>query len=774
MTLAQPNGNFPEDTPRLAAHHDARQRDGTMNADDLTAAIAQRCDQAHQTATGWQACCPAHEDSTPSLAITPGRDKVLLKCHAGCTVNAIVTALGMTMADLFLHQPTTHGRKHIVKVYDYLDANGHVLHQTVRYADPKDFKQRRPDPAKPGDYIWSLKGIEPVLYHLPDVLAAVQRGETVYLCEGEKDAENVQSLGLTATTNPMGAAYWRKSYTETLRGAAVVLLPDHDEAGQKRTAKVAPALYGTVASLKVLELPGLAEHGDVSDWLAAGGTRASLEALVGDTPVWTSTARLTPARGTPPTGTPAPEDGPLPYSDYTNACALVRAHGQDLRYCHPWHVWLTWTGSHWHPDETGVLMRNAKATIKRMAQRAPDLDDIALKALLAHVKSSLSTAKLKAMIESAESEPAIPVLPDALDAERWLLNCPNGTLDLRTGTLRPHDRADLLTKSLAVAYDPHARCPTWDAFLWRILGGTVTPDSPDDGAAVFEARTAADDRATRLMGFLQRAIGYSLTGETREQCLFVLHGSGANGKSTFLDVLQTLLGDYAQSTPSASLLAKDRHDGIPNDIARLRGARLVTAVEIGEGKRLNEELIKRLTGQDLMTARFLHAEFFDFKPEFKLFIACNHLPTIRGTDHAIWRRVKLLPFTVTIPDEQQDKELPAKLHAEVPGILAWAVHGCLDWQNGGLRTPPEVIAATAGYRASMDVIGRFIDECCLVSPSVQVKASELYDIFKKWCEACNEYAGSLTVFGDRLGEKGFGKRKSNVVWYLGIGLNKEA
>jgi putative DNA primase/helicase len=307
MTLAQPNGNFPEDTPRLAAHHDARQRDGTMNADDLTAAIAQRCDQAHQTATGWQACCPAHEDSTPSLAITPGRDKVLLKCHAGCTVNAIVAALGMTMADLFLRPTTPNTTKHIVKVYDYLDANGHVLHQTVRYADPKDFKQRRPDPAKPGDYIWSLKGIEPVLYHLPDVLAAVHRGETVYLCEGEKDAVNVQALGLTATTNPMGAASWRTSYTETLRGAAVVLLPDHDEAGQKRTAKVAPALYGTVASLKVLELPGLAEHGDVSDWLAAGGTRASLEALVDATPVWTPTARLTPARGTPPTDTPAPD-----------------------------------------------------------------------------------------------------------------------------------------------------------------------------------------------------------------------------------------------------------------------------------------------------------------------------------------------------------------------------------------------------------------------------------------------------------------------------------
>ncbi|HYU47276.1 MAG TPA: phage/plasmid primase, P4 family, partial [Terriglobales bacterium] len=255
-------------------------------------------------------------------------------------------------------------------------------------------------------------------------------------------------------------------------------------------------------------------------------------------------------------------------------------------------------------------------------------------------------------------------------------------LNLKTGTLQPHCREDLLTKCLPIAYDPNAECPTWLDFLKTIM-----------------ANNAA------LITFLQRAIGYSLTGDTSEQCLFIAHGSGSNGKSTFLEVLQALLGDYAESTPSASLLAKDRHDGIPNDIARLRGARLVTAVEIGEGKRLNEELVKRLTGQDTMTARFLFAEFFDFHAEFKLWIACNHLPTIRGTDHAIWRRIRLIPFTVTIPDEQQDKKLPGKLQAELPGILRWAIQGCLAWQEQELSTPSEVIAATKDYRALMDVIG---------------------------------------------------------------------
>ena len=265
-----------------------------------------------------------------------------------------------------------------------------------------------------------------------------------------------------------------------------------------------------------------------------------------------------------------------------------------------------------------------------------------------------------------------------------------------------------------------------------------------------------------------------MTGDTREQCLFVLHGSGSNGKTTFIETLQALLGDYAQSTPSASLLAKDRHDCIPNDIARLRGARLVTAVEIGQGKRLNEELVKRLTGQDTMTARFLHAEFFDFKAEFKLCIACNHLPTITDTDHAIWRRIRLIPFLVTIPECEQDKDLPAKLRAELPGILAWAVCGCLAWQQEGLGTPEEVKQATAGYRASMDVLGRFIDECCIVGPQVRVKASDIYTAYKTWCEASGEYAMTQRNIGVRLTERGLEPQRgtAGTRWWVGIGLRQ--
>jgi putative DNA primase/helicase len=466
------------------------------------------------------------------------------------------------------------------------------------------------------------------------------------------------------------------------------------------------------------------------------------------------------------------DDGPFPYSDYTNACALVRAHGQDIRYCWPWHTWLVWTETHWQRDNNGTVRQQAKQTVKRLARLAEKLDDAEAKSLLAHVKKSLSMATLKAMIEGAQDEPGIPVQPEDLDTDCWLLNVANGTVDLKTGTLRPHARADLLTRCIPVLYDPQAPCPTWERFLWRIMGGTNREtDTEDLGAGELEERHAADDRTQTLIGFLQRAIGYSLTGDTREQCLFVLHGSGSNGKSTFLEALQALLEDYAQSTPSASLLAKDRHDGIPNDIARLRGARLVTAVEIGQGKQLNEELIKRLTGQDTLTARFLHAEFFDFRAEFKLFIACNHLPAIKGTDHAIWRRIRLIPFTVTIPETEQDKDLPVKLRAELPGILAWAVRGCLAWQQDSLGAPDAVIQATADYRADMDVVGRFIEECCLVSPHVRVKASALYEAYKQWCQANGEQLVTLSAFGNTLEQRGFARHKVGTIWRLGIGLS---
>jgi putative DNA primase/helicase len=347
--------------------------------------------------------------------------------------------------------------------------------------------------------------------------------------------------------------------------------------------------------------------------------------------------------------------------------------------------------------------------------------------------------RITSMISLARSELTIPVTPDQLDRDPWLLNVANGTLDLRTGKLREHRRTDLITKLAPVAYDPNAGCPTWMQFLEKVMGG--------DG---------------ELIAFLQRVVGYSLTGDTREQALFVLYGTGANGKSTFLATIGDLLGDYAKATPTDTLLVKPGSEGPRNDVARLKGARFVSAVEAEGGKRLAEALVKQITGGDRISARFLYGEYFEFRPEFKIFLAVNHKPVIKSTDHAIWRRIKLIPFTVTIPNTAQDKTLPAKLRAEAPGILGWAVEGCLEWQRNGLGFPTAVVQATDAYRAEMDVFAAFLNESTIARAGAQTPSSELYAAYLEWTEEAGvRFPITKQEFGVRLKERGFIDRKGS-------------
>lgn len=441
-------------------------------------------------------------------------------------------------------------------------------------------------------------------------------------------------------------------------------------------------------------------------------------------------------------------------TDQGNAMRLVHRHGQDLLYCHPWRKWLIWDGQRWRVDETAEVVRRAKETVQSIyAEAAETADESERKDLAKHAMKSEANPRIKAMIESAQSEPDIPVLPHELDADPWLLTCLNGTLDLRRGELREHRREDLITKLAPVEYDPEATAPIWDAFLQRIMAGKKD-----------------------LIAFLQRAVGYSLTGDASERVLFFLYGRGANGKSTFLETVRALLGDYAQRTPTETLLAK-RGGNIPNDVARLRGARFVSASESDEGKRLAEARIKDLTGGDTISARFLHAEFFEFKPQCKIWLATNHRPPVRGTDKAIWDRIKLIPFDVTIPEPEQDKRLGEKLKAELPGILAWAVGGCLDWQENGLGVSSEVKRATESYRHEMDILGNFVEDRCVVSPTAVVAAREFYEAYCRWCEENGERPQSQRWVGRQLRERDFTRGRNSktgrIEWH-GLGLLSES
>ncbi len=425
--------------------------------------------------------------------------------------------------------------------------------------------------------------------------------------------------------------------------------------------------------------------------------------------------------------------GPQPprfnLTDLGNAERFVAHHGEAVRYCYPWRKWLVWTGARWERDEAGRVYRLAKETVRNIYREASDEEDEARrKALAKHARASESETRIRAMVELAK--PEIPASPDELDADPWLLNAETGTIDLRTGELREHRREDLITKIAPVEYDPDAAAPTWEAFLGRVLPGE------------------------ELRRFVQRATGYSATGSTSEQCMFIHHGPGANGKSTFQETISAALGDYAMRTPTETLLAK-RPGGVPNDVARLKGARYVTASETEEGRRLAESLVKDLTGQDSISARFMWAEWFDFKPTHALHLSTNHKPEIRGTDAAIWRRIRLIPWAVTIPPAEQDRKLPEKLRAELPGVLAWIVRGCSAWQREGLQAPEEVRQATKAYRAEMDVLAAFLADCCLRDEDETASASELWGAWKRWCEETGEQAGTQKRFGGRLAERGF-------------------
>lgn len=439
-------------------------------------------------------------------------------------------------------------------------------------------------------------------------------------------------------------------------------------------------------------------------------------------------------------------------TDLGNAARLIDRHGDHLRYCPDYGRWLIWDGKRWAPNVDGEVRRRAHETVRALlAEAADETDADARKALVKHAQGSEHSARISALLTEAEVMRPVPVRSDALDADPCLLTVANGTLDLRTGDLREHRPDDLITKLMDVEYDARAECPTWLAFLQRVF---------------------AED--ADLTAFVRRAIGYSLTGRTDEQVLFLLHGNGANGKSTMVELLRELLGDYAQNTPASTLLQRGSSgEGVPNDVARLPGARLVTTAETGDGRRLDEERVKAITGGDVISARFMRAEWFDFRPSFKLWISTNHRPEVRGTDHAIWRRILLVPFEVTIPDAEQDKELPRKLCSELPGILAWAVRGCLEWREQGLAAPEVVKAATGRYREEMDVLGTFIADRCVLGPDKLTPTAELYASYAEWAKEAGEHVMSQTRFGRRLKERGLtdGKVRGVRSWF-GIDLGQ--
>ena len=399
---------------------------------------------------------------------------------------------------------------------------------------------------------------------------------------------------------------------------------------------------------------------------------------------------------------------------------------------------MVWDDTHWQVD-TGALLytkhlemvRNIYAELYKTADYR-DRQDIEKYAI-----QSESMRRREASVRAAQYIPFLNATVDDLDKDPWLLNVENGTVDLKTGELLPHRKEDMITKLAKVRYDKDADCPMWKQFVREIM-----------------------DYKADLIAFLQTAAGWSVSGDTSEQSMFILYGTGANGKSTFLNVIQNILGDYVLSTWAETFM-KRNNDTATNDIARLRGARFVTTSETEQGKRLSEHLIKQVTGNDALIARFLYGEYFNFVPTFKIFMASNHKPVIRGTDHGIWRRIKLIPFTTRITEDKRDRYLEQKLLTEKSGILNWLIEGAIRWKQEGLNVPAVITNATDEYRGEMDVIGNFLKECCVQRPGAAIRARELFQVYQDWCDENNEMATSERMFGIRLKELGMVQKRTS-------------
>jgi putative DNA primase/helicase len=437
-----------------------------------------------------------------------------------------------------------------------------------------------------------------------------------------------------------------------------------------------------------------------------------------------------------------------PRTELGYAHRLVTVYGDRLRYVPAWRRWLVWDGRRWGPDATGQADRWMKSIARRlMADALLVEDDAKRKAAVSIARAGESARGIRGALTLAGTVRGIATDPADLDADPCLLNCPNGVLDLQTGQLGEHDPALLLTKLTGGAFDPTAIGPEFEKFL-----GRIQPD-PD------------------MRAFLARLLGHALPGAVVEHLLPILHGGGANGKSTLVDAVLAALGDYA-GTAEPGLFTERGFDAHPTGVADLFGRRLVVVHESDRGRHLAEATVKRLTGGDRIKARRMREDFWEFEPSHTAFMLTNHQPLVRGDDEGIWRRLRLVPFEVTIPPDQRDTGLGDRLAGELDAVLAWLVNGYQDWHRTGLGEPRQVQEATAAYRKDADDLGRFLDQRCLLGDHYHAGSAELYAAYTDWCRDEGVEQDSQRAFATALQNRGLDNHKDRTgrMRWKGIGL----
>jgi P4 family phage/plasmid primase-like protien len=656
--------------------------------------------------------------------------------------------------------------------YDYHDRDGNVRFQVVRLEpDPQDgdkrFTQRRIDPGKPGRWIegqGAMEGVQLLPYRLPDLLRDPKR--LILIVEGEKAVDALRARGLPATTCPMGAGKWWDSGHDCPRTELTswmladvagrgdnrlpVVIGDNDDAGRRGAEATCRALAASGLDPQLLELVGVPEHGGADDWIDQDPTRTARD-LIAQLPAGQRWLDLHPseAEGQEPEGGGngngngnghngnGHEDGhALPeFSDTRNAERFAARHGKGARFDHTRGLWRLYTGTRWRLDATEQCMTLAKDVVAHLPEEVPEWcdDPKARYRLHREILACESTMRLRALLANAQSR--LHSTHETWDPDPWLLNCENGTVDLHTGQLHPHKPDEMQSKLAPVDYVPGAECPRWDAFLGRIF-----------------------EHDPELIAFVQRAIGLTLIGTVLEHVLFVCYGRGANGKGTFIRALSALLGDYARAT-NPHLLTETKVPQHLTAIAELQGIRMATTSEQEGG--FSERLAKMLTGGDRRNANFMFHDHFTYMPADTFWLETNHKPLITGNSEGIWRRLRLIPFSVQIPDDEQvPRYEDVLLREEAPGILRWCIDGCLAYQRQGLGQSPAVERATRQYRTEMDSMAAFLDQETVQAEADSVSAAVLFHRYKEWCEGSGERPTSQRFLGLRLSERGLASFRS--------------
>lgn len=728
------------------------------SAEEIASILGKR----ERSGKDWKCRCPAHEDKNPSLSLRDGDDgKLVAHCYAGCSWEQIAKELEKQGINY------NRGRSYQRKVIPFRSSDKNRILEVGEKIRNLPIVARYDYPSEEGEYLYSkYKLIEadgeksfsilptkvpPVLYNLPDIKRARENGLTVYLCEGEKDAESVAALGLVSTTAPHGAGKnedpgrkWKDSYTESLRGLDVVIFADNDEPGVNFAQAVAARLRGAASSVKVVEFPELLPKGDVTDYLQSHSVEELL-AKVEATPLFV-----------------LPQDiKQFDLDEFGNGQRFAYYSNGRTKYCSSLKEWLSFNGKVWKVD-TVLSERLAKEVINLIPKESIfHPSEKQQKTFESFTAKSKKWNGIIHTLNCARSERGMQVEAADLDPHpsisgKSLFNANNGTIDLRTGTLRPFSKEDYLTKISPVDFIPGAKAPRWEQFLGEIFNGDE-----------------------ELVEWLQCFLGYVMTGESCLRLFAVLHGSGRNGKSTLVETVSRIFGDdYAKGLPTQSLYAKREEKETAPELTRMIGARLGYASEGKENEKLNTGVVKRFTGDEKMTARGLYSAPIDFQPQFTVLFSTNHKPKIDDTTNSIWDRTRLIPFTRRFTDAEVDPSLRKKFLAESSGILNWLVEGAVKFYQNSMKLPEcaAVTQATQDYRSDEDKVQSFLAERCELGRDYRVQVGTLHDAFKLWSQA--EHGGievNVHTFRQKILEKGYsvipgGQRRK---FFTGIRLREE-